>query len=43
MIHFDDLDLSEWHSEEVINFFWRSVYMNVIFGKNVRFYVHVLE
>ena len=26
MIHVDALDFSEWHSEEVISFFWRSVY-----------------
>ena len=26
MIHADALDFSEWHSEEVISFFWRSVY-----------------
>ena len=28
MIHFDALDFSEWHSEEVISFFWRSVYLS---------------
>ena len=28
MIHFDALDFSEWHSEEVIGFFWRSVYVH---------------
>ena len=27
MIHVDALDFSEWHSEEVISFFWRSVYV----------------
>ena len=27
MIHGDALDFSEWHSEEVISFFWRSVYI----------------
>ena len=27
MIEFDALDFSERHSEEVIGFFWRSVYM----------------
>ena len=27
MIHFDEVDFSERHSEEVISFFWRSVYM----------------
>ena len=27
MIHVDALDFSEWHSEEVISFFWRSVYI----------------
>ena len=27
MINFVALDFSEWHSEEVISFFWRSVYM----------------
>ena len=26
MTHVDALDFSEWHSEEVISFFWRSVY-----------------
>ena len=26
MIHFDALDFSERRSEEVISFFWRSVY-----------------
>ena len=26
MIHVDALDFSGWHSEEVISFFWRSVY-----------------
>ena len=26
MIHVDALDFSEWHPEEVISFFWRSVY-----------------
>ena len=29
MIHVDALDFSEWHSEEVISFFWRSVYFIV--------------
>ena len=29
MIHFGALEFSEWHSEEVISFFWRSVY-NII-------------
>ena len=29
MIPFNALDFSEWHSEEVISFFWRSVY-NVV-------------
>ena len=28
MNHFDAVDFSECHSEEVISFFWRSVYMN---------------
>ena len=28
MIHVDGLDFSECHSEEVISFFWRSVYSN---------------
>ena len=28
MIHFDALDFSEWHSEEVMSFFWRSVYFD---------------
>ena len=27
MIHFDAVDFSECHSEEVISFFWRSVYV----------------
>ena len=27
MNHFDAVDFSEWHSEEVISFFWRSVYI----------------
>ena len=27
MIHADALDFSKWHSEEVISFFWRSVYL----------------
>ena len=27
MILVDALDFSEWHSEEVISFFWRSVYV----------------
>ena len=27
MIHVDALDFSGWHSEEVISFFWRSVYL----------------
>ena len=26
MNHFDAVDFSEYHSEEVISFFWRSVY-----------------
>ena len=26
MIHFDEVDFSESHSEELISFFWRSVY-----------------
>ena len=26
MIHVDALDFSEWYSEEVISFFWRSLY-----------------
>ena len=30
MIHVDALDFSKWHSEEVISFFWRSVYYNQI-------------
>ena len=30
MIHVDALDFSEWHSEEVISFFWRSVYNHVL-------------
>ena len=28
MNHFDEVDFSECHSEEVISFFWRSVYMS---------------
>ena len=28
MIHVDALDFSECHSEEVISFFWRSVYIS---------------
>ena len=27
MIHVDALDFSEWHSKEVISFFWHSVYL----------------
>ena len=30
MIQFDALDFSECHSEEVISFFWRSVYLERI-------------
>ena len=33
MIHVDALDFSEWHSEEVISFFWRSVYIPIIIHK----------
>ena len=29
MIHFDALDFSECRSEEVISFFWRSVYIQL--------------
>ena len=29
MINFDAVDFSECHSEEVISFFWRSVYINM--------------
>ena len=29
MIHFDDVDFSERRPEEVISFFWRSVYIDV--------------
>ena len=29
MIHFDAVDFSEWHSNEVISFFWRSVYIEL--------------
>ena len=32
MIHVDALDFSEWHPEEVISFFWRSVYYNNYFS-----------
>ena len=28
MINFDAVDFSEHHPEEVINFFWRSVYVS---------------
>ena len=35
MIHVDALDFSECHSEEVISFFWRSVY-RAQFGSDVR-------
>ena len=31
MINFDMVDFSERHSEEVISFFWRSVYATVFF------------
>ena len=31
MNHFDAVDFSECHSEEVISFFWRSVYVTVVF------------
>ena len=30
MIHVDALDFSECHSEEVISFFWRSVYIAIV-------------
>ena len=29
VIHVDALDFSEWHSKEVISFFWRSVYISI--------------
>ena len=29
MINFDAVDFSERHSEEVIGFFWRSVYIRI--------------
>ena len=29
MINFDAVDFSERRSEEVISFFWRSVYINI--------------
>ena len=29
MIHVDASDFSQWHSEEVISFFWRSVYFTL--------------
>ena len=30
MIHIDALEFGEWHPEEVISFFWRSVYEDTI-------------
>ena len=30
MINFDAVDFSEGRSEEVISFFWRSVYLNYL-------------
>ena len=33
MIRVDALDFSEWHSKEVISFFWRSVYLVYMFLK----------
>ena len=33
MNHFDAVDFSECHSEEVISFFWRSVYLNLLSPK----------
>ena len=30
MNHFDGVDFSECHSEEVVSFFWRSVYFNAV-------------
>ena len=30
MNYFDAVDFSEFHSEEVISFFWRSVYINAV-------------
>ena len=35
MNHFDAADFSEWHSEEVISFFWRSVYISKISWNNI--------
>ena len=32
MIHAGALDFSECHSKEVISFFWRSVYMYVLYA-----------
>ena len=32
MINFDEVDFSERRSEEVISFFWRSVYIGCIKG-----------
>ena len=35
MIHVDALDFSECHSEEVISFFWRSVYYTLTQEVNI--------
>ena len=29
MIHFDEMDITEHHSEEMLRFFWCSVYINI--------------
>ena len=46
MIHVDALDLSECHSEEVISFFWCSVYVSILesklkFWRSLMFIIHV--
>ena len=41
MIHVDALDFSEWHSEEVISFFWRSVYTDQ--RSNLYYYNFLLD
>ena len=35
MNHFDAVDFSECHSEEVISFFWRSVYFKLAQSKRI--------
>ena len=37
MIQVDALDFREWHSEEVISFFWRSVYIFVSLNQKTNF------